>query len=258
MEKAKQLFLPEYAGRGVAIIEPSRIKPRGVRLPSRAVLCFFGNVLEELKKRGHVTIVHYLKSEMGRHPVYTIGEGRNRTVLFHPGIGSAMAAAGLEEIIALGARFIIACGGAGVLRKDLPPGTVIIPTGAVRDEGTSFHYQPRTRINRPHRDAVKAIERACERHSTPYLKGLTWTTDAIFRETARKVSARRREGCLTVEMEAAAFFAVARFRKVTLGQVLYAGDDVSGQSWDRRGWPGRPTARQKLLALAIDAVRMLR
>ena len=258
MARTKQRLLPEYAGRGPAVIEPSRIKPRGLRLPTRAVLCFFGNVLEELERNGLVTIVHYLKSEMGNHPVYTIGEGRNRTVLFHPGIGSAMAAASLEEIIALGCRFIIACGGAGVLRKDLPPGTVIIPTGAVRDEGTSFHYQPRSRINRPHRDAVRAIELACERHGTPYLTGLTWTTDAIFRETVRKVSSRRREGCLTVEMEAAAFFAVARFRKVTFGHVLYAGDDVSGQDWDRRGWPGRPTARQKLLALAIDAVRMLK
>ena len=65
-----------------------------------------------------------------------------------------MAAAGMEQIIALGAKCIVACGAAGVLNKDLQPGSVIIPTGAIRDEGTSYHYQPRSRTNRPHREAV--------------------------------------------------------------------------------------------------------
>jgi hypothetical protein len=36
-------------------------------------------------------------------------------------------------------------------------------------------------------------------------------------------------------MEAAAFFAIARFRTAELAQIVYAGDDVSGAKWDRRG-----------------------
>lgn len=258
MTRTRESLLPEYAGTGSAIIEPSKTKARGVRLPARAVLCFFGDVLKKLEKQEDVAIVHYLKSEMGEHPIYTVGRGRNQVALFHPGIGSAMAAAAMEEIIALGAKYIIACGGAGVLRRDLLPGSVIIPTGAIRDEGTSFHYQPRSRSNKPHPDGVKAIKLACQLHETPFVTGLTWTTDAFFRETPRKVRSRREEGCLTVEMEAAAFFAVARFRKVTFAQVLYAGDDVSGKEWDTRPWAGRPSARQKLLMLAIDAVRLLK
>jgi uridine phosphorylase len=181
-----------------------------------------------------------------------------RVAVFHPGIGSAMAAAGMEQMIALGAKYIVACGGAGVLRKDIPPGTVIVPTSAIRDEGTSYHYQPRSRASRPHKDAVEAIRAACLRHGTPMLTGSTWTTDAIFRETPGKIRARRREGCLTVEMEAAAFFAVARFRKVKFAQLLYAGDDVSGEEWDTRRWAGRLAARQRLLMLAIDAVRLMK
>ena len=39
-------------------------------------------------------------------------------------------------------------------------------------------------------------------------------TDAVYRETEVKVQHRKAEGCLTVEMEAAAFFAVAQFRSV--------------------------------------------
>jgi uridine phosphorylase len=257
MTKSQRSLLPEYAGTGPAIIEPSKTKPRGVRLPSRVVLCFFWNIIKELEKRKEVTTVHHLSTGMAPLPIYTLGSGRERVALCHPGLGSSMVAACLEELIALGARNIIACGGAGVLDSNLPVGSVIIPTGAIRDEGTSLHYQPRGRINRPHPQAVRAIKAACKHHGTPFKTGLTWTTDAIYRETPRKILSRKREGCLTVEMEAAAFFAVARFRKVAFGQILYAGDDVSGSEWDARLSKDRPTARQKLLLLAIDAVRRL-
>ncbi len=258
MTKSRESLLPEYAGTGPAIIEPSQTKAARVRLPSRAVLCFFGDVLKKLETRKEITVVHHLTSEMGKHPIYTLGSGKNRIALCHPGLGASMTAAFMEELIALGVKHIIACGGAGVLDKNLLPGAVIIPTGAIRDEGTSFHYQPRGRINRPHPHAVAAIKLACKHHGTPFKTGLTWTTDAFYRETPRKIRSRKREGCLTVEMEAAAFFAVARFRKIVFAQVLYAGDDVSGSEWDARRWAtNRPTERQKLLLLAIDAVRRL-
>jgi len=61
--------------------------------------------------------------------------------------------------------------------------------------------------------------------------GKTWTTDAPYRETATKVSARRQEGCLVVEMEAAGFMGVAEYRRVCLGQVLYGGDGAC--VWDQ-------------------------
>ncbi len=64
---------------------------------------------------------------------------------------------------------------------------------------------------------------------------------------------RKAEGCLTVEMEAAAFFAVAQFRGVTLGQILYGGDDVSGEEWDTRGWTKNNTIREKMFWLAAEA-----
>jgi len=104
----------------------------------------------------------------------------------------------------------------------------VVPVSAVRDEGTSYHYLSPAREVEPSPRAVSAIKLVLERHKVPYITGKTWTTDGFFRETPGKVELRRSEGCLTVEMEAAAFFAVARFRGVTLGQVLYGGDDVGG------------------------------
>lgn len=87
----------------------------------------------------------------------------------------------------------------------------------------------------------------------PYRLGKTWTTDAPYRETPRKISMRKNEGCLTVEMEAASLMAVAQFRQVAFGQILYGGDDLSGVEWDNRDWQSRDDVRQKLFWLAADA-----
>ena len=71
------------------------------------------------------------------------------------------------------------------------------------------------------------------------------------------IKRRRDEGCIAVEMEAAAFFAVVRFRKVGFGQILYAGDDVGGSRWNARGWTRRFEVREELFWLAVDACRGL-
>lgn len=52
-------------------------------------------------------------------------------------------------------------------------------------------------------------------------------------------------------MEAAAFFAVAKFRGVEFAQILYAGDDLSGE-WDHRNWT-RHQVREHLFQLAAEA-----
>jgi purine-nucleoside phosphorylase len=86
----------------------------------------------------------------------------------------------------------------------------------------------------------------------PFITGKTWTTDAPYRETPAMIHARVEEGCLTVEMEAASLLAVAQYRHVKLGQLLYAGDDLSGEHWDNRNWQSRKEIRESLFWLAAD------
>jgi uridine phosphorylase len=104
---------------------------------------------------------------------------------------------------------------------------------------------------------VAAIERVLGQHGYPYVVGKTWTTDAVYRETPEKVARRRAEGCLTVEMEAATFFAVAAVRKVPFAQILYGGDDVSGAEWDSRDWVAQLGVRERLFWLAVEACLLL-
>lgn len=235
-----------------AIIEPRRVIAPG-NVPEHCVLCFFQEVLTKVCQEQRAARVACPRSEIGEHPLHEIRVDGKRLAVFHPGVGAPLAAGLLEELIALGCRKFIACGGAGVLDRSIAAGHVLVPTAAVRDEGTSYHYLPPAREVAASREAVIAIERVLTRHGYDYLLTKTWTTDAFYRETPAKVQLRKDEGCLTVEMEAAAFFAVAQFRNVVFAQMLYGGDDVSGSQWDARDWQTRASVRERLFWLAAEA-----
>lgn len=235
-----------------AMIEPSRLI-RPIDGLEHCVFCFFQDVITKLATEDRMKIVAHHTSEMGQHPLYELTVHGRRLAVFHPGLGAPFAAAALEEIIARGCRKFVVCGGAGVLNKELAVGHLIVPSSAVRDEGTSYHYLPPSREVEASPESLAAICRTLDRHKAPYVVGKTWTTDAVFRETPGKIARRRAEACVTVEMETAAFFAVARFRGVCLGQILYAGDDLSGAEWDHRGWQSRTAIREQVFDLACEA-----
>ncbi len=236
-----------------AIIEPQKlIKPRDI--PEHCVICFFAEVISWLEDHLGARVVAAAKSEIGPHPIYEIDYEGRRLAFFHPGIGAPLAVGLLEEVIAMGCRKFIACGGCGVLDKEIAVGHLLLPAAAIRDEGTSYHYLPPSREVQMDPDALTAIETVLKRHGIDFLRTKTWTTDAIYRETHEKTAAYLAEGCLAVEMEAAAFFAAAKFRGVTFGQLLYGGDAVIPGGWDGRAWDSRADIRKNLFWLAAEAV----
>lgn len=228
---------------------------RSRRIAGRVVLCFFQDVIEAaVREMGGVQIGR-LSSEIGHNPIWSVEAADGVPVaIVHPGVGAPLAAAFLEELIPRGGTTFVACGGAGVLVPELAVGHVMLPTTAVRDEGTSYHYLPPSRTVDPSGVAQAAIRSVLQERGVPFVEGATWTTDGLYRETRAKAAARVAEGCISVEMEAAALFAVAAFRGVTIGQLLYAGDDLSGPEWDMRGWDTHGSARRLLFELALEAV----
>lgn len=234
-----------------AVINPSVHRAR-LGFPAHAVMCWFGNTVAE--RTEHLEPVHHIPFEHGAHAIHVVEHRGVPVALVCPGVGAPASASTMEVLIALGATNIIGCGGAGIVQPGFDVGHVIIPTGAVRDEGTSYHYAPADAQVVPHPRALAAIDDVLSEAGVPHDRGLVWTTDAFFRETAAKVARRRDEGCLAVEMEAAAMFAVAAFRGAAYAQLLYAGDDVSAEEWDPRSWDQQLGARNGLLDLALDAV----
>ena len=240
-----------------AMLEPSsNIRPCEA-MPERCVICFFQDVIDHLSAAGELTEIACLRSEIGRNPVYLLKSDQPPVALVHPGVGASLAAGFLEEVIALGGRKFVACGGAGTLDATHEVGRLIVPNSAIRDEGTSYHYLPPDREVAPTAAALAAVKTTLAQHQIPFESTKTWTTDAIYRETRGKIQRRRQDGCGCVEMEAAALFAVARFRNVELAQILYAGDDLSGEFWDSRDWNNRWDVREKLVSLSALACQRI-
>lgn len=248
MKKEKYPIL-EFDDSRVAKIEPSFSHKR-IEGYEYCVITFFREVLEAMENKGLIKVVKLLNCETMDVPIYEMEYKGKKVHLTLGYLGAAGSAAFLEELIAYGFNKFIICGGAGVLRNDIAVGHLIIPISAIRDEGVSYHYLAPAREIECNPEVVAKIEEDFNKYKIDYIKAKTWTTDSFYRETEKKIELRKSEGCVTVEMETAAFFAVARFRNVKLGQILYGGDDLSGVNWNSRKWQNRAEIRENLVEIS--------
>src|SRR6188472_3303189 len=182
-----ELPILEFDGEPEAILEPSKLVAPLDTMPKVGVICFFHDVISHFVAEGMAKEIHAAHSEMGRHPIYVHDVLGQQVALFHPGIGSPLAAGLLEEAIALGCRRFVACGGCGVLNRELALGHLVVPVAAVRDEGTSYHYLAPSREAYPTPEAVTAIEATLKQRNVDYILGKSWTTDAFYRETRTRM-----------------------------------------------------------------------
>ena len=226
-------------------------------LPEKCVITFFRKELERFVAENNLPIIGYLNSEVLDIPIYEYVCGTDRLCITMAFCGAPGAAVTLEELHAMGCKKFIICGGAGAITKDSKVGEIVVPVSAVRDEGASYHYIEPSREIECHKETVNIVISCLKQMGIPFTTGKTWTTDAIYRETPDMIELRRNEGCITVEMEAAAFFAVSQYYNIPLAQLLYAGDDVSGEEWDSRNWNMQENIRYNLLSSAVEIVRKL-
>ena len=169
-------------------------------------------------------------------------------------LGASNCVGCFEEIIAMGAKRIVLLGNCGVLDKRIQDCSIIIPTKAIRDEGTSYHYAPAADfidVNHKHRNLFKEM---LTEFGYSYVEGITWTTDAFYRETVDKTRRRKEMGALCVEMECSAMQAMCDFRGVDFFQFLYAGDNLDHPQWDPRSLSGHSNlnAKEKIAMLAVE------
>lgn len=245
----------EYDTSRNPIIKPTDFLAK--TLPSKCVITFFRKELEELAEEKKLPVIGYLHSEVLDIPIYAYNTPDGRICVTMPFLTAPGAAATLEELHAMGCEKFIICGGAGSIKKDSKVGEIIVPIAAVRDEGTSYHYLEPSWEVECHKATADLVISGLDKLKIPYTVGKTWTTDAIYRETPEMIEQRRKEGCITVEMEAAAFFAVSKYYDIPLAQLLYAGDDVSGEKWDTRNWNNRKSVRSNLISTSIKLMEEL-
>lgn len=127
-------------------------------------------------------------------------------------VGASFAVLVAEQLFAAGCECLVSVTSSGQIQaRDDPPYFVLIDR-ALRDEGTSHHYQQPERYARADPELLERVEASCETVSRPVYTGATWTTDAPFRETESAIERARAEDILAVEMEAAALYTFASVR----------------------------------------------
>lgn len=237
------------------VIDP--VKECEKTLPEKCVITFFRKELDRYVQENNLPMIGELHSEVFDIPIYLYEKEGEKIALTMSFVGSAGAAGVIDELYARGCRKFMICGGAGCLVSKTEVGALMLPTSAVRDEGASYHYLPPSREAEGPKEAIEAAAQGLREMGIPFRFGKTWTTDGFFRETPAMIAKRREEGCITVEMETAAFFAVAAYRKVQLAQILYGGDDVSSEAWDDRSWNKRDGIRSNLIEICLKLVNRL-
>jgi uridine phosphorylase len=158
-------------------------------------------------------------------------EGKPPLALAGPLLGAPQAAIVLEKLIALGAQRLWVLGWCGSLQPDLRIGDLIVPTAALSEEGTSAHYPVDEETRRTDPVLNEKLKNALSRANLPFITGLMWTTDAIYRETRAKVAGYQSKGILAVDMEVSALITVAAYRSVAMTGVLVVSDELSSLEW---------------------------
>ncbi len=243
----------EFDDRKTATLNPSDFSQQPFDT-NKLVITFFPEIMEKLINGGKIIPDRVISGE-NPVPIYRFADS---DVLITLGfVGCPACGGNLDLFNSMGITKVMFCGGGGVLDTNIKVGEILVVDGAIRDEGFSFHYIEPSRYIYTKPDVTEKIINYLENSSVPYIRGLTWTTDAIFRETPDRITRRRKEGAKIVEMEQAGCIAVAQFRDFDYGALIYGGDDVSQAEWDNRDWQCSEGIRYNLVMLCRKLVDII-
>ncbi|WP_449457289.1 nucleoside phosphorylase [Streptococcus suis] len=220
-----------------AVIEPTDKAIRGGgEVCETMIFSFNGEIVDRVRQLPESREGGYLESINGRHPWYILEGDGLRVAVMLAVVGAPMAVGHLEELKACGFENFIVLGSCGVLDKSLAADKIILPSSALRDEGTSYHYAPASDEINYDPALLLTMEKALDQAGIEHVQAKTWTTDAFYRETAAKVKRRLAAGAMVVDMEASAIMAWANFRQAKVYQFFYTADyvDHHKNEWDVR------------------------
>lgn len=253
MIRDNQYPILEFDDNKTAKLEPTAFADQKFAA-DKLIITFFPEVMERLIEEGKVLLERTIG---GENPISVYRFSDSDILITLGAVGCPACAGNLDLFNAMGAAKVMFCGGGGVLDQTIEVGQLLVVDGAIRDEGFSYHYVEPSRYIYTDPEVTSKMVQYLEEHSISYLRGLTWTTDALFRETSDRIARRKEEGAKIVEMEQAGCIAVAQCRGFSYGALIYGGDDVSQAEWNQRSWRSRKGIRYDLAMLCKELVQII-
>lgn len=223
-------------------------------MPEVAVGVFSRHLFYDTVEKFNCKEVGCISNANFERNVYILKYKEHEITFFMAGIAGPMISADIEELHAQGVNKFIIFGNCGVLDSNIEDCSIIIPTKAFRDEGTSYHYiEPSDTIELSDKYTDYFID-ILDKYNFNYVKGYTWTTDAFYRETKDKIKYFKEKGALCVEMEGAAIAAVCQRLNLDYFTFYYAGDNLDSVEWDERSLSGLVNIdkKKKVMTLALE------
>jgi len=223
-------------------------------LPKVAVGVFSRHLFEDVIEKFSCNEVGYIACANFERNVYILRYKEVEITFFMAGVSGPWISADIEELSAQGVEKFIIFGNCGVLDSSIEDCSILIPTMAFRDEGTSYHYVEESDTIDMNPKYVDEFIKVLDRYQFEYRKGYTWTTDAFFRETKEKINYFKSLGAITVEMEGAVIAAVCKRKNLDYFTFYYAGDNLDGTSWNERSLSGLSNIDKKkqVMILALE------
>lgn len=196
-------------------------------------------------------LIYKFKSASSISPVYLYD---NKILIALCPLGGAASINLMEELLYAGINQFVGVGSCGAI-VPVDFDELFIPTKSIRDEGSSYHYLPPSRYIETSTLLNNKLLKVLEKHNKKYKTATVWTTDAIYRETPKRIKARLDDGAVAVEMECASLSAVAKAKGAHYSTLLYYSDYNNGSKWDTRIYD-KFALREELVLLTVEALLM--
>lgn len=190
---------------------------------------------------------------------YTLRVNGRHITLIYSGMGSPVTANALEKAAANGVRRVVLFGACGGIVKQVEVGDLVVPTGAVRGEGTSRYYMPPSFPAAPDVElASQLLTAARERKETKVHQGAVYTTDASYRQGS-EVYEQHNGAVIAVDCECSAAFVVASALRLRAAAIFFCTDNILSANPSSRSRQGleNETVRRSFETAAEIAVEVL-
>jgi uridine phosphorylase len=155
-------------------------------------------------------------------------------------VGSSYAVLVAEQLFVSGCKLLISVTSAGIINQPDSTKRFALIADAIRDEGTSYHYLPPEQPSLLPSNLHQTLTSLLKDKNCPFFEASSWTTDAPFRETQSAINNCKQKNITCVEMETAAFYALATvknynivcFAHLTNSMAQLEGDFEKGEEMD--------------------------
>ena len=253
------MILNEFDPLKNAVINPWDIVHPVDGMPKVAVSCFSNITFDRMISELDTQVIAWSGCANGQTPIYRTCYKGIEVALFMMDVGAPMSVGMMEELFVMGVEKVVVFGTCGVLDHSISDCSIIIPNSAIRDEGTSYHYEPFSDEIPVNEKYLPEFMKMLDELKVKYTIGKTWSVDAFYRETREKVIRRQKQGCICVDMECSAISAVTKFRQKDCVQFFYAADNLDAETWDARSLSNHSHLEEKdrIAAIALElAVRI--